>query len=680
MSTPTILAGIVSWNTCAALRRCLRAIDEAAVPGLRTVVVDNASTDGSADMVAAEFPHVELVRSDINLGFAGGANRAFERGGFDYFLLLNPDVEIDAAALPRLVAFMETMPAAAAVAPLLTGTDGRVQTHMYRRFPTRLQIALFWTVLRPLTSRIGALRRRIFEHDLRGVDPVPVDQLPGAAMLIRAAALRSIGPFDAGYFVWWEDVDWCYRAMRAGYTLHVLPDARVVHEGGASFGAWSIETRVFQFYRAFYRFLAVHRLHALAHAAAPVIRADLRIKQLLLSVWQRSRGVGLGDARAAIDSALDDMTRGVVRDFDSAAPVHDEPPWLSAAALDADPVVDVVIVNWNGRRWLPRCIAALRRSTVPVNITVVDNASTDGSADLIAAEFVDVELIRTGRNAGYAEGANIGIAAGSARCVFVMNPDVIVDPDYLEALRDALASDARIGAAQGRLFALTPAEFDAGTLPRQTLDSAGHVIRRSRMVVDRGQGEADGPRYDAAASIFSACGAALLLRRAMLDDIAVGGEVFAAAFFAYKEDIDLGWRARLLGWDVLYVPDAVAHHVRAVPLGTAAWRGMSPFARRHSWKNHYLLMLRNDRVADLLRALPFVAGWELFRLGHALLRDPRVLGGWTDVVRLLPATLRARRIIMRRRRTPAAQMRRWFGADPVPAPIAGARPASQVAG
>src|SRR5690606_15072312 len=98
------------------------------------------------------------------------------------------------------------------------------------------------------------------------------------------------------------------------------------------------------------------------------------------------------------------------------------------------------------------------------------------------------------------------------------------------------------------------------------------------------------------------------------------------SFFAYKEDIDLGWRARVLGWDIRYVPEAVAHHVRGVPFSASAWRAMSVPARRHSWKNHYLMLLRHDRARDIVRALPFIASWELLRLRHALLRVTRRIG------------------------------------------------------
>lgn len=680
MSAP-VTVSIVGYNTRDPLRRCLGALRAAARPdgpALDVVVVDNASADGSAEMVAREFPWVRLIALAENRGFAAGNNAALEDGYGDFVLILNPDVEIAPDTIPRLLAFLERTPGAAAVAPLLVGDDDVPQTHLYRRFPGLAQVALFWTALAPITSRIAPLRRRLFEHDLRGESPVEVEQIPGAAMLIRADALRSVGPLDEGYFMWWEDVDWCWRARRAGHSLHVLPAVRWWHVGGASFAAWDIETRVAQFYRAFYRFMAKHRLHALARRITPLLLADLRLKETVLGL---RRGASpertLAATRLEMRQLLRDVAQRRVPDFDATsvqgASPRDDPgdagvaPW-ERATIDGPggAAIAAVIVNWNGRRFLDRAIDALTRSTVPVRVIVVDNASTDGSAEHVRAAHPRVDLIASASNLGYAGGANLGLQAVRERYAFVMNPDVLVEPDHLERLRDRLESEPRIGAAQGKLFRISPDEFDAGTPPRDVIDSAGHLIRRSRMVVDRGQGEPDGPEYDREAAVFSACGAALFLRTSMLRDLAPDGRFFAEEFFAYKEDIDLCWRARVLGWEVRYVPSAVAHHVRALPLGGSAWRAMSTAARRHSWKNHYLLILRNDTAPDLLRAAPFLAGWAILRLGHALLRDPRVLPAYVQLAREARPALRARRELLARRRVERAELARWIGAAAMP--------------
>lgn len=330
------------------------------------------------------------------------------------------------------------------------------------------------------------------------------------------------------------------------------------------------------------------------------------------------------------------------------------------------PSVDVVIVNWNGRRWLPECLRALQRSTIPVRIIVVDCASEDDSVQYVNSAHPDVDVIACAQNLGYAGGANAGVSRSTAPFVMVMNPDILVAPDHLAVLKQRFESDPAIGAAQGKLYRIAPDRFDADVRGSgDILDSAGHVIRRDRMVVDWGQGRSDGPEFSEEASVFSACGAALFLRREMLEDVAPDGEYFDTTFFAYKEDIDLCWRARILGWDVRFVPEAVAWHVRGWTGENASAREkVSPTARRHSWKNHYLLMIKNDRLGDLVRALPFVVGWELVRHVYALVREPSVYAAYRDLFRLLPGALRRRRELFRRRRTRPAEVRRWFGARP----------------
>lgn len=328
------------------------------------------------------------------------------------------------------------------------------------------------------------------------------------------------------------------------------------------------------------------------------------------------------------------------------------------------PTVTAVVVNWNGRRYLQRCLRALSASTLPVDVLVVDNASDDGSVEHLRREHPEVPLLALTENVGYAGGANAGIQRTSTDYVMIMNPDVILAPDHLAILVAKLQAEPTIGAAQGKLLQIRPEDYLEGRLEAATrIDSAGHAIRRTRMVVDIGQGRPDDGRFDQERSVFSACGAAMLLRREMLEDLAPDGEYFDQSFFAYKEDIDLCWRARLLGWDIRYVPSALGYHVRG-------WAGAKPppatslplSARRHSWKNHYLLALKNDRPTDVVRALPWIFGWEVLRQGHAMLRDREVYGGYRDLGRALRSAWRRRRETFARRRASPREMRRWFGA------------------
>lgn len=287
-------------------------------------MVDNASIDGSAEMVQREFPEVQLFALPRNLGFAGGINRALRDSHAAYALVLNPDTELTADAVHGMLEFLEHTPAAAAAGPLLVGSDGRPHLHLYRRFPSVVQLLLFWTVLGLVSRHITLLRSGFAEHHIRGRKPVQVAQLPGAAMMMRGEALREVGAWDEGFFIWFEDVDWCFRARQKGFSLHVLPTVPVQHGGGSSFASWDMQKRVFQFYRAFFRFLCKHRLERLRRIALPVITADLWVREVGLRIASLffGRSVAgirtLAPTRTAIHAVVDRYAAGQLVSFESA--------------------------------------------------------------------------------------------------------------------------------------------------------------------------------------------------------------------------------------------------------------------------------------------------------------------------------------------------------------------------
>jgi len=218
---------IVSYNTKALLRACLRALP-AACAGLdwHATVVDNASTDGSPEMVAAEFPQVELVRSSENLGFARANNLALRRARARHLLLLNPDTEAEAGSLARLVEFLDDNPDAGACGPKLLNTDGSLQRNG-ARFPTLLREFLGVTGLRRLAMRRCEMALGYGREDFDVL--CEVDQLSGACLMVRAAAAEQVGLLDERFFMFYEEVEWCHRIKRAGWRIWYVPGARVVH-------------------------------------------------------------------------------------------------------------------------------------------------------------------------------------------------------------------------------------------------------------------------------------------------------------------------------------------------------------------------------------------------------------------------------------------------------------------
>jgi N-acetylglucosaminyl-diphospho-decaprenol L-rhamnosyltransferase len=202
----------------------LEAIASVMAPDIEVVVVDNASSDGSADAVAAQFPSVTLVRSSRNIGFAAGVNRAAQEANSQALLVLNADARLDHGALDLLLEFLDAHPRAALVAPALCYPDGRAQSSAFT-FPGLLQTALdLFPVERlmetPLNGRIKATA------------PRQIDVALGACMLIRRAAWDDVGPLDEGYFMYVEEVDWCRRARQRGWQIWQQPVARAIHHSG----------------------------------------------------------------------------------------------------------------------------------------------------------------------------------------------------------------------------------------------------------------------------------------------------------------------------------------------------------------------------------------------------------------------------------------------------------------
>ncbi len=242
---------IVSWNVRDLLCECLKSLQRhpATTHSQLIIVVDNASSDESARMVQTEFPSVLLIQNNVNRGFTGGNNdgiAAAEKwftnaagepklsGGMDhcYVLLLNPDTEVMAGTLDNLLRYADEVPSTGLLGPQLLNADGSVQSSR-RRFPT-LATALFEsTWLQNLAPR--RLLSAYYMQDVPATQVTEVDWVYGAAMLVRRSTYRQVGVLDEQtYFMYSEEVDWCWRMKTAGWHVVYLPQARVVHHEGRS--------------------------------------------------------------------------------------------------------------------------------------------------------------------------------------------------------------------------------------------------------------------------------------------------------------------------------------------------------------------------------------------------------------------------------------------------------------
>lgn len=326
---------------------------------------------------------------------------------------------------------------------------------------------------------------------------------------------------------------------------------------------------------------------------------------------------------------------------------------VPAAAPSRAPSWVAAIVHHDAPDDLAACLASLARQTVaPARVAVWDTGASPERLAPIEAAWPGVDF-RHGTNLGYAGGANRAIEAALARgpeaprpnvepgpradaeqaveWVLVLNPDVVLDDDFAERLLRSADREAEVAIATGKL--LRP--------DRRTLDSAGIVFPRHRRPRDRGSETPDVGQFERREHVDAASGAALAIRVPAIAALEQAGELFDESFFAYHEDTDLCWRARRRGFAVLYEPAAVAVHARGWQRGR---RDRVPVAiRRHSFKNHYLQLVKNETAGGLLRNLPWLVVWEGLRLGFVLLRDRALLPAYLDAAREVPGAWRRRR-------------------------------------
>jgi GT2 family glycosyltransferase len=261
-----VSAVVVTYDALPWLERCLESVG-----GIEVVVVDHGSTDGTPAFVRERFPHVQLVEQE-NLGLAHGWNTGVERTSGGYVLLLNADAWLDEGALDSLVAFADSRPRAAVVGPRLRNPDGTLQRSV-RSFPTLWRLATEYLFLRKLAPRSQALNAFYaggFAHDAVR----EADFLMGAVLLVRRAAIAEVGPADDAFFLFSEEVDWCYRFRRAGWQVLFYPGAGATHVYGASHGGRLFREQV----RGHLRFLAKHRDAAYAERARRLLRVSLLLR------------------------------------------------------------------------------------------------------------------------------------------------------------------------------------------------------------------------------------------------------------------------------------------------------------------------------------------------------------------------------------------------------------------
>jgi GT2 family glycosyltransferase len=299
-------------------------------------------------------------------------------------------------------------------------------------------------------------------------------------------------------------------------------------------------------------------------------------------------------------------------------------------------MISVIIPNWNGARYLPTCLDALRRQThTDFETIVVDNASSDESVALIARDYPEVRLLQLPTNRGLTGGVNAGIAVAQGEIIALLNNDTEADPHWLAELTRALAAHPEAGMAASKMRL-----FDR----RDTIHSAGDFYRTDGVPGNRGVWQQDKGQFADEEPVFSACGGACAYRRAMLDDVGLLDE----SLFMYLEDVDLAWRAQLRGYGCLYVPTAIVYHRLSAT-------GGGPMASFYCGRNFIAVIVKDVPGAIIRRYWPAIVRAQLGFAGESLRhwREPAArarLRGQLAGLAQLPRRLRQRRLVQASRR------------------------------
>ncbi|ODS40807.1 MAG: hypothetical protein A7315_07640 [Candidatus Altiarchaeales archaeon WOR_SM1_79] len=255
-------------------------------------------------------------------------------------------------------------------------------------------------------------------------------------------------------------------------------------------------------------------------------------------------------------------------------------------------LVSITIVNWNGKKYLKKCIGCIKMQTYKsIEIIISDNGSTDGSLEQIEKSHPDIKIIRNNTNLGFSKGHNIAIRKARGEYTLPLNFDVFMTENFVEELVKAINKDKNIGSVSGKLL----------LEDKKTIDSTG-IIFHNMFPKDRGENEIDNGQFNSITHIFGPCGAAPLYKREMLEDIKYENEYFDEDFNLYVEDVDLAWRAQLSGWNSLYAPLAVAYHERGVTR-----KGNTERLKQYEiigYRNRYLAIIKN---------LPLGVFWNNFK-------------------------------------------------------------------
>jgi hypothetical protein len=327
----------------------------------------------------------------------------------------------------------------------------------------------------------------------------------------------------------------------------------------------------------------------------------------------------------------------------------------------------IIIVNWNGKKFLKDCLSSVFKQTYKnFEVYFVDNGSVDDSVKYVKNNFSKVKIIQLDKNYGFAEGNNIGIRKAlkdiNVNYIIPLNNDTEVKKEFLSRLIKCAEQDKKIGSVAPKIIF-----FDN----KKLIDSVGILVHQDGSGVNRGFKEFDEGQYDKIEEIFGVCAGATLYKRDMLEDIKIDDDYFDKSFFAYYEDLDLAWRARLMGWKSMSCPNAIVYHIHS-----ATGKSYSPFKSYYVNRNRFFVIIKNFPKTFLIKNI-ILTPLRYLRLIDSIIKKKGpsyklkentnsiqpviiVLKGWSSVLMNLPSILIKRRNIQKNKVVTDKQIKKWF--------------------
>ncbi|MFA5358999.1 MAG: glycosyltransferase family 2 protein [Patescibacteria group bacterium] len=347
--------------------------------------------------------------------------------------------------------------------------------------------------------------------------------------------------------------------------------------------------------------------------------------------------------------------------------------------------ISINIVTYNAIHYIDECLRSVLNQTFQdFKIIVVDNASADGTLEHIKKNYPNITVLQNFKNLGFAKANNQAIKFWDSEYVLLVNQDVILQPEFLERIVKTADTHPRYGSFGGKVIKINNESNNSETSGSKIIDTTGITASKARRFVDRGAGEQDTNKYNKQEMVFGISGSLVLYRRSALEEVKLRNnraresykfavsfeyfEYFDEDFFMYKEDVDLAWRLQLAAWPALYVPTAESSHHRS-GFGHAKANNLttirdrrrkSKIVNQYSFRNHWLMILKNDYFSNWILHLPWILFYEVKKFLYILFLETFTLRTIGQVFILLPSALAKRRQIKKIRKITARDIRPWF--------------------